>query len=90
MAEHAGLTDDIEFPLKTTDNLNKLAENKTTRNQLVSKLIVLQKFIDSVRSCLSSTDIRYRKLLMVIKINQRENSVILMSFFVVNEGFRVG
>ena len=26
VAEHAELTDDIEFPLKTTDDLNKLAE----------------------------------------------------------------
>ena len=64
--------------------------NKATRDQLVGKLIVLQKFIDSVSSCLSSTDIRYRKLIMGMKINQSENSVILMSFFVVNEGFRVG
>ena len=90
MAEHAELPDDIEFPLKTTDALNKLAENKTTRNQLVSKLIVFQKFIDSVSSCLSYTDIRNIKLLIGMKLNQRENSVILMSFFVVNEGFCVG
>ena len=81
MAEHAELTDDIEFPLKTTDDMNKLAEklkDKTTRDQLVSKLNVLQKFIDSVCSSLSSTDIRYSKLLMGMKINQSKNSVILM------------
>ena len=72
VAEHAELPDDIEFPLKTTDDRNKLEENlkdKTIRNQLVSKLIVLWKCIDSVSSCSSSTDIRYRKLLMGLKIN---------------------
>ena len=93
MAEHAELPDDIEFPLKTTDDLNKLAENlkdKTTRNQLISKLIVLLKCIDSVSYYSSYTDIRYRKLLIGMKTNQRENSVILMLFFAVDEGFRVG
>ena len=90
MAEYAELTDDIGFPMKTTDDLNKLAENKTNRNHPVSKLIVLQKFMDTFSYCLSSTDIRYRKPLMGMKINQRKNSVILMSFVVVIEGFRVG
>ena len=48
VSEYAELSDNIEFPRKTTEDLNKLEKNikdKTTRNQLVSKFILLQKCV---------------------------------------------
>ena len=60
--EHAELPVDIDYFLKTIiDDLNKPTANvkeQTTRNKLVSKLIVLQEFINSVSSCFISYYIR--------------------------------